>query len=128
MATDAHPAWVHNLRTDDSGISRVLADGLNAEIFAGEESMLSVVTIDPHSEGSLHSHPEEQWGILIEGECIRIQGGEEYHATAGDFWHTPGGVEHAIRTGEAGALVLDVFAPPRPEYRSEGTGFETDDA
>lgn len=121
------PTWIHDLHTDDSGVSRVLAPGLTAEIFAGEASMLSVVTIEPHSEGDLHSHPEEQWGVLIEGECTRIQAGEEYHASAGDFWHTPGGVEHAIGTGEAGALVLDVFSPPRPEYRSEGEGFGTDE-
>lgn len=121
------PAWVHNFRSGDSGTHRRLADGLNARILAGENSMLSIVTIDPHSSGELHSHPEEQWGLCLEGECIRIQAGEEYHATAGDFWHTPGGTEHAIETGEAGALVLDVFAPPRPEYRSEGDGFATDE-
>jgi quercetin dioxygenase-like cupin family protein len=121
------PAWVHTLRTGESGTHRELAEGLNARILAGDNSMLSIVTIDPHSAGELHSHPEEQWGICIEGECIRVQDGEEYHAQAGDFWHTPGGVEHAIRTGDAGALVLDVFAPPRPEYRSEGEGFATDE-
>jgi quercetin dioxygenase-like cupin family protein len=117
------PDWVYDLQEGESGVPRTLAPGLNARIFAGEHSMLSIVTIDPHSAGDRHSHPEEQWGICIEGECIRVQGGEEYHAEAGDCWHTPGGVEHAIRTGEQGALVLDVFAPPRPEYRSEGEGF-----
>lgn len=121
------PSWVHNFRSGESGAHRRLAEGLNARILAGEHSMLSIVTIDPHSAGELHSHPEEQWGLCLEGECIRIQAGEQYHATAGDFWHTPGGTEHAIETGEAGALVLDVFAPPRPEYRSEGEGFATDE-
>jgi quercetin dioxygenase-like cupin family protein len=126
MGTADLPEWVHNLHTDESGISRTLAAGLEAEIFVGENTMLSVVTIEPNAEGELHSHPEEQWGVLIEGECIRVQDGEEYHATAGDFWHTPGGAEHTIRTGESGALVLDIFSPPRPEYRDEGSGFATD--
>jgi len=115
--------WIHNLHNDDSGISRTLADGLNAQIFAGDNSMLSVVSIEPHSEGDLHSHPEEQWGVLLEGECIRIQEGEQAHVEEGDFWHTPAEAEHAIETGEKGALVLDIFSPPRPEYRSSGTGY-----
>jgi hypothetical protein len=32
-------------------------------------------------------------------------------------------VPHGIRTGEIGATVLDVFAPPRDEYRKAGSGF-----
>jgi len=121
-APEQPPDWVHDLRGDD-GVHRTLADGLRARIFAGRESMLSVVEIEPHSTGRRHSHPEEQWGVLIEGECIRIQGDEEAHVEAGDFWHTPPGVEHAIETGAAGALVLDVFSPPRPDYRAAGSGF-----
>jgi quercetin dioxygenase-like cupin family protein len=118
----ARPAWLFD-RTDDRGIERQLAPGLDARIFAGEHSMLSIVEIEPHSEGQLHSHEEEQWGYLLEGEVTRIQDGEAVDATAGDFWHTPGGIEHSIRTEEESAVVLDVFSPPRPEYREAGEGF-----
>lgn len=55
----------------------------------------------------MHSHPEEQWAVLLEGECMRIQGGAEAPMEAGDFWHTPGGVAHGIRPGEQRALVPD---------------------
>jgi hypothetical protein len=54
------PDWVHNLREDDSGLPRVLGEGLHAEIFPGSNSMLSIVSIDLHSEGDLPSYPEEQ--------------------------------------------------------------------
>ena len=124
MADDsARPAWLYELDDDDAGIPRVLAEGLETRIFAGDESMLSVVSVDPHSEGSIHSHDEEQWGVLLEGSCVRIQDGEEVAVSEGDFWHTPAGVEHGIRTGDERATVLDVFAPPRPEYREAGEGF-----
>ncbi len=85
--------------------------------------MLSVVRIEPNSQGTVHSHPQEQWGVLLEGECVRIQGDEEVEMKAGDFWHTPGGVAHGIRTGKSAAVVLDIFAPPRDEYRKSGSGF-----
>ena len=39
------------------------------------------------------------------------------------FWQTPGGVDHGIIGGPEGAKVLDVFSPPRDEYKVEGSGF-----
>jgi len=85
--------------------------------------MLSVVTIAPHAKGSVHAHPEEQWGVLLEGKCTRIQDGEAINCVAGDFWQTPGGVMHGITTGDTPALVLDIFSPPRAEYKKSGKGF-----
>ncbi len=115
--------WLFNLHSDPRGIARKLGEGLNASVFAGEQVMLSVVRIEPHATGAIHSHPEEQWGVLLEGKCTRIQAGEEIEANAGDFWQTPGGVAHGIRTGAEGALVLDIFSPPRAEYKQAGSGF-----
>lgn len=115
-------AWVFHTHDDERGMARELADGMLARIFEGQNIMLSVVHIAPRSEGSLHSHPEEQWGVLLEGRCTRVQGEEEVEVEAGDFWHTPGGIPHTIRTAEVGAVVLDIFSPPRAEYRRAGTG------
>ncbi len=117
------PAWVFNLADDAQGIHRKLGEGITTRIFVGDNAMLSVVRIAPHSTGKVHNHPQEQWGILLEGECVRIQGGEEVAMKAGDFWHTPGDVPHGIRTDDVGATVLDVFSPPREEYRKAGEGF-----
>ncbi len=116
-------AWVFNIDDDRQGIGRELAEGITTRIFCGEQAMLSVVRIEPHTRGKVHSHREEQWGLLLEGECVRIQGDEEVAMRAGDFWHTPSGVSHGIRTGDVGATVLDVFSPPREEYRKPGRGF-----
>ena len=121
--TKAASDWVFNINNMEQGIPRKLGEGLSTRVFPGDQAMLSVVRIAPHSTGTLHSHPQEQWGVLLEGELVRIQGGEEVAMKAGDFWRTPGGVEHGVRTGEVGAVVLDVFAPPRDEYRNPGEGF-----
>ena len=113
----------HNLADVTQGIARELAPGVTTRIFPGEHAMLSVVTIAPNGEGTMHSHPEEQWGVCLEGTAIRIQGGEEIAVKKGDFWRTPGGVPHTMRAGPEGAKVLDIFSPPRPEYRVAGKGF-----
>ncbi|MEM6255770.1 MAG: cupin domain-containing protein [Cyanobacteria bacterium P01_D01_bin.156] len=117
------PDWVFNLHDANKGISRTLAEGIQTCVFAGEQAMLSVVKFEPNSVGKIHSHPEEQWGVLLEGDCIRQQGDEEFAMKVGDFWHTPGDVPHTIRAGAAGALVLDIFSPPRQEYKRSGDGF-----
>jgi len=117
------PPWLFHLTDEAKGIPRKLGEGITTRIFVGDRAMLSVVRIAPHSTGAVHSHPEEQWGVLLEGRCVRIQGGEEVEVQAGAFWHTPGGVPHGIRTGPVGALVLDVFAPPREAYKRAGEGF-----
>ena len=79
--------------------------------------MLSVLKLGPNSVGIVHIHPEEQWGFLLEGECVRIQGDEEMPMKAGDFCSTPGVVTHGIRISESGSMVLDIFNPQREEYK-----------
>src|SRR5436309_7449240 len=113
----------HNLDDTSDGLFRELAPGVTTRIFSGEQTMLSVVSLAPNAQGSLHHHPEEQWGVLLEGSAVRVQDGEEIPIKKGDFWRTPGNVPHTMRAGPEGARVLDVFSPPRPEYRKPGSGF-----
>jgi quercetin dioxygenase-like cupin family protein len=115
----------HNLGNPNDGLFRELASGVTTRIFSGEHAMLSVVTLGPHAQGTLHHHPEEQWGVLLDGSAIRVQGGEEIPVKKGDFWRTPGNVPHTMRAGPEGARVLDIFSPPRPEYKKAGSGFGT---
>jgi quercetin dioxygenase-like cupin family protein len=110
----------HNLAR--GGIERELAAGITARIFPGQNVMLSVVRLAPRSVSPVHAHPQEQWGVCLEGEWIRIQDGVEHHVRAGDFWQTPPNVPHGGRTLDASCLVLDIFAPPRDEYRQAGSG------
>lgn len=119
------PDTFFNFSDLSEGIARTLVPGITTRIFPGEQAMFSVVSFEPNSEGSIHSHAEEQWGILLEGSGIRTQDGVEVPVGEGDFWRTPGGMEHGFKAGPNGAKVLDVFAPPREAYRKSGSGFAT---
>ena len=112
-----------NLDNMEQGLFRQLTDDISTRIFPGDQAMLSVVRVAPNAKGTLHQHPEEQWGVMREGSAIRLQGGEEIEVKKGDFWRTPGGVEHSVIGGPEGAVILDVFSPPREEYRISGSGF-----
>ncbi|MBI2199661.1 MAG: cupin domain-containing protein [Candidatus Rokubacteria bacterium] len=119
--TDA--SHFHHLAT--GGIPRQLTEGIRARVFPGVHLMLSVVEIEPGSVSPVHAHPNEQWGVCLEGEWIRIQDGVEHHVKAGDFWQTPPDVPHGGRAlPNARALVLDIFSPPREEYKQAGTGYK----
>lgn len=112
-----------NLQDEGKGIPRTLAEGMTTRIFPGEHAMLSVVTLAPGSKGKLHHHPEEQWGVMLEGTALRIQGDSQIPVQKGDFWRTPPNVPHTIVAGPEGALILDVFSPPREDYKQPGSGF-----
>ena len=115
--------WKYNLRDPNFGLPRRITAGVTARIVCGDQAMISVVRLEPHAKNPPHQHPEEQWGFLLEGACVRLQGAEEVAMQPGDFWHTPGNVSHGMTAGPEGALVIDVFAPPRPEYRKSGGGY-----
>ena len=91
----------HNLDNPADGLFRELASGVTTRIFSGEQAMLSVVTLAPHAQGTLHHHPEEQWGVLLDGSAIRVQGDEEIRGQEGRFLAHAGqrAAHHAGRTG-----------------------------
>ena len=112
-----------NVDSAEGGISRELAPGITTTIFAGEHAMISVVRFESKARGTLHHHPEEQWGYCLSGSGVRFQGDEEVPVKSGDFWRTPGNLPHTMAAGEQGMVVIDIFAPPRTAYRKPGSGF-----
>ena len=54
-----------NLKALEKGINRKFSNGLDAHIFPAEQSMASVVVIDPNVVVKIHSHPQEQWAVLV---------------------------------------------------------------
>ena len=112
-----------NIDALEQGISRHLAEGMTTRVFPGSDAMVSIVRIEPGKSGQIHSHPQEQWGFCVHGSGLRAQGGDQVEVNAGDFWRTPGNVEHGFTAGPDGAVIYDVFAPPREEYTKSGEGF-----
>jgi quercetin dioxygenase-like cupin family protein len=54
----------------------------------------------------------------MDGECEFAIGGETRTLRSGDAYVIPGGVEHGVVGSDAPALVLDIFSPPRENYKS----------
>jgi quercetin dioxygenase-like cupin family protein len=96
---------------------RELFPGVRICVVAGERLMLSRVELDPGAVVPEHAHPHEQFGWVMEGDAAFTIGGETRRLRAGDYYAIPGGVSHAVVTGAAGAVCMDIFSPPRDEYR-----------
>jgi len=101
------------------GVRRELFPGVTARVIWGERLMLSLVEFEPDAVVERHSHPHEQIGMVIEGEAEFVIGGERRLLRAGDMYVIPGGVEHQVRAVGGPARALDVFHPPREEYKDE---------
>jgi quercetin dioxygenase-like cupin family protein len=83
----------------------------------GERLMLSLVELQPHAVVAMHSHPHEQMGLLLEGELEFTIGGQTQRVLPGQMWRIPGGVPHGCVAGDKPARALDVFSPPREDYK-----------
>jgi len=103
---------------DSSEVKRKeLAPGVMIRAMWGDKVMMSVIESAPHAVVPLHTHPHEQAGIVLQGEFDMTIGGETRRMRPGDAYVIPGGVEHGIKGLEGWALALDIFSPPREEYK-----------
>jgi quercetin dioxygenase-like cupin family protein len=81
--------------------------------------MLNVTELEPNAEIAPHSHPHEQVGTVLEGDVMMTVDAERHELRAGDAYAIPGGAEHALRAGGAGAKLADTFHPVREDYRAQ---------
>lgn len=95
--------------------------GLLRKVLASSQQMMLVRhEMQSGWMGARHSHPQEQLVYVISGRLKFTCGTKVFEIGTGDSLIVPPNVEH-----EAVALddseVLDIFAPHRGEYLSEGT-------
>lgn len=94
-----------------------LTPGVCTRTFWANNILVSLLDFSPNSVVPMHSHPEEQVGIVLEGELYMTIGGETRLMKAGELYVIPGDVEHGGKTTDNLAKVCDVFSPIRKEYQ-----------
>jgi quercetin dioxygenase-like cupin family protein len=100
---------------------QLLADGYLARAVHGEQLTLAVVEIEPGAVLPEHAHANEQFGLVLEGSVLFRIGDEEQTLERGGIWRIPSDTPHAVTGGGSGAVVIDVFAPPRDDWRERET-------
>ena len=94
----------------------MLPGALRRTLVCGEKVMMVHFTLDEGTEVPRHSHPHEQVGYVVAGEMTMTIGDENFRLGPGDSYYAPSGVEHSA-TANTDVSILDVFSPPREEYR-----------
>ena len=103
---------------DPAQVERMeLAPGVMLRAMWGDKVMMSMVEVAPKAVVPNHTHPHEQAGLVLQGEFEFTIGGETKRVRPGDAYVIPGGVEHSLVASDGWSLVLDIFSPPREEYK-----------
>jgi quercetin dioxygenase-like cupin family protein len=91
--------------------------GVLARALDGERCSLTVVELEPNSLVPEHSHPNEQLGLVVSGSVSFRVADEERQLAQGGTWRIPPDTPHEVHVGPEGAVVIDVFSPPREDWR-----------
>ncbi len=102
--------------SDDFGPPIELSPGARIRVIVRGSLMFSLVEIDEGVSTPVHSHAEEQMGLVLEGAFDRYQGGEQRLLHEGDGFYVPPHVEHGGTAVGGPCRLLDVFTPPRARY------------
>jgi quercetin dioxygenase-like cupin family protein len=92
-------------------------DGVAGRSLHGERLTLAVVELEPDSVVPEHRHEHEQLGLVLRGSVTFRVGDETRELPAGGTWRIPPNVPHEVHVGPEGAVVIDVFAPVRDDWR-----------
>lgn len=91
--------------------------GVKFELLAsGEKSMVTKMNYETGNYVPPHSHPNEQAGYVISGKIRLMFGQYDTILENGDSYIIPENETHSLEVIEAGE-VIDVFVPPREDYR-----------
>ena len=92
-----------------------IGSGVIAKVICGKHLMLSFAEFLEGGSMQLHSHAEEQSGIVLEGEIEFTIGQETRNLKPGDSYLIPPHIAHGAKS-KGKARVLDIFSPPRKDY------------
>lgn len=107
------------VKTVDQVPRVVLRPGSITAIVPTSNMTLSFLELSPGLDAKLHSHPEEQVVVVLEGELDLACDGKLFRAHAGELVVIPGGVPHSAVTLSEGCKVLDIFSPARKDFEEK---------
>jgi quercetin dioxygenase-like cupin family protein len=103
-----------------------LVKGSNSHLIRGSNVMVSFLTMKAGSVFELHSHPEEQVMIVLEGFCDEVIEDKMYRVGPGDVLRFPPNVRHGAFLREVDCRAIDIFSPPRADYAAKFRGQHPD--
>jgi quercetin dioxygenase-like cupin family protein len=96
-----------------------LVPGSNTHLVFGEKITVSFLTMSANSYFPPHRHLPEQIMIVLDGYADEIVEGKLYRLQKGDVILLPSNIEHGAYLREVDCRVIDIFSPPRQDFRDK---------
>jgi len=77
---------------------------------------LALIELDPEAGVPEHNHENEQVGFLVQGSMTFTIGDETAAVVPGSSWRILANVPHSVVAGPEGAVLIEVFSPPRHDW------------
>ena len=90
--------------------------GVVGRVVKGRNLTVAVVELDSGGLVPEHHHPQEQIGFVVLGTLTCRCAGEERELGPGGVYRFAGDQPHQLQAGTEGAIVADLFAPPRADW------------
>jgi quercetin dioxygenase-like cupin family protein len=103
--------------TPDEFSRHTVFGNVRVTTLAGEHVQISLADIPADGVVGEHAHPNEQVGLMLDGEAAFTIGGETKLLKPGDVFRIPGGVLHSVVPVNGPVRAIDIFYPIRDEYR-----------
>jgi quercetin dioxygenase-like cupin family protein len=106
------------IRPDDVEQVEML-EGIHRRTMATtDEAMLCQFFLEAGSTVPRHNHMNDQVGYVVSGQLEMTIGNKVRVLKPGDTYAVPGGVYHSAKA-IVDTVAIDVFSPPREDYRTE---------
>ena len=106
----------HIIRPHEQIPMTELVKGSYSHLVSLERLTVSFLTMRAGSAFALHTHPNEQCMIVIEGYCDELIGDKMYRVEKGDVIHLPPNIPHGAFIRDVDCKAIDIFAPGREDY------------
>ncbi len=93
-----------------------LLKGCDSHLVSTEGMTISFLTMKANEIFDLHTHPQEQFMIVLEGYCDEVVEDKMYRLEKGDAIYLPPNIIHGAIVRETDCKVIDLFSPRREDY------------
>ena len=113
--TNTAPNVAQHLSWSDIPVERP-AEGIERQMFIGEQMMICRFRFAPFLGTPQHAHPHEQMSLVVSGRIRFFIEGEERIASPGDVLHFPANCVHGATMMEEEVVLIDIFTPLREDF------------